>query len=273
MRLLHLSDTHISEISGFSAMALRRMLDDCRDVPDIDAIVITGDIADNGTIPEYVIARDLIGAFATGRGIPAIFTTGNHDERTAFTEVLGPSEPIVLNGYRIIPLDSLVPGEGYGLIDPTRLRELLTEPAPEPAPNGTILAFHHPPISVPGIEIQRVLGLRNPGELAAAIAGTDVRLILCGHYHSQLFGMFAGVPVWVTPGVVNRTDLTSGPNTVRVVQGPSASVIDVDGPVIHTLHARDPHAGDLLREVPQERLAEILASVRPSAAPTPPCRE
>ncbi|BBH69867.1 hypothetical protein ACTI_65520 [Actinoplanes sp. OR16] len=42
--------------------------------------------------------------------------------------------------------------------------------------------------------VQSALGLRNGDELAEAIGGTDVRLILCGHFHLQLFGMLAGIP-------------------------------------------------------------------------------
>jgi hypothetical protein len=73
-----------------------------------------------------------------------------------------------------------------------------------------------------------------------------VRLILCGHFHLQLFGMLASVPVWVTPGVVTRIDLNATPATERAVMGASASLIDLGGPhspVFHTLHARDPHVG------------------------------
>ncbi|MFI1991552.1 hypothetical protein [Actinoplanes sp. NPDC020271] len=73
-----------------------------------------------------------------------------------------------------------------------------------------------------------------------------MRRILCGHFHSQLSGTPAGVPVWATPGVVTRIDLTAPPEVVRAVRGASATVADLGGPhspVPHTLHARDPETG------------------------------
>lgn len=75
------------------------------------------------------------------------------------------------------------------------------------------------------------------------VVGSDVRAILCGHYHAQLAGQLRGIPVWVTPGVVTRIDLTAPPSLVRAVQGASATVVDLGGPFspsFHVIHARDP---------------------------------
>jgi 3',5'-cyclic AMP phosphodiesterase CpdA len=164
-------------------------------------------------------------------------------------------------GYRIITLDSLIPGSQHGRIGTAQLAWLRAVLA-EPAPHGSILAFHHPPVVVPGVAVQHALGLRNAPELAEVIGGADVRLLLCGHFHLQLFGMLAGVPVWVTPGVLNRIDLTATPGSVRAVKGASASLIDLGGPhspVCHTLHARDPHAGRTAYEVDAQRVDAAIA--------------
>ncbi|MDQ0746992.1 3',5'-cyclic AMP phosphodiesterase CpdA [Streptomyces africanus] len=109
-----------------------------------------------------------------------------------------------------------MPGKGYGRLSRTqldRLREVLRTPAPR----GTVLVFHHPPITL-DVEVQRALGQQNPAELAEVIRGSDVRLILCGHFHLQIFGFLETVPVWVTPGVVSRVDLTAAPGTERAVR-------------------------------------------------------
>lgn len=66
------------------------------------------------------------------------------------------------------------------------------------------------------------------------------------HVHAQIAGSLAGVPVWVTPGVVTRIDLTASPALVRAVRGAAATVVDLAGPqslLFHVLHARDPRAG------------------------------
>jgi Icc protein len=287
MRILHLSDTHVRRATGPDGRgvdareSLRLMLRDCADVPAIDVLVVTGDVADDGSREAYADVRDLVETFTRERDIPAILSTGNHDERHAFTQVLGVGhrDPAVhlesadgeraaaslINGFRFVTLDSLVPGKGYGRISPaqlTWLRDLLATPSPY----GTVLAFHHPPIALPGVEIQRALGLQNPSDLSDAITGTDVRLILCGHFHLQLSGMLTGVPVWVTPGVVNRIDLTARTGTERTVRGASASVIDLTdprSPIFHTLHARDPRTGETLHEAGAAEVAEIIAKLGP----------
>ena len=108
------------------------------------------------------------------------------------------------------------------------------------------MVLHHPPIAVRGTVQERV-GLRDPDELAAALAGSDVRVVLCGHYHLQLVGRLGAVPVWVTPGVVTRVDMTAPAGLERAVRGAGASVVDLDGPgapLCHTVHARDPRAGE-----------------------------
>ncbi|GAA4607597.1 3',5'-cyclic AMP phosphodiesterase CpdA [Actinoplanes octamycinicus] len=293
MRILHLSDTHVSREPGPDSEgvdtrdSLRRILADCAELPGLDALVVTGDIADDGSPEAYRDVRDMVLKFVADRGIPAILTTGNHDERAAFTAALGtghldaggadrPERRLdgderaavtTVDGHRIVTLDSLVPGKGYGLISAAQLAWLRGVLA-EPAPHGTILAFHHPPVAVPGVAVQAALGLRNGDELAVAIAGSDVRLILCGHFHLQLFGMLAGVPVWVTPGVVTRIDLTATPGTERAVKGASATLVDLGGPhspVFHTLHARDPLAGETAYEIDERELAAVIAELGPPA--------
>ena len=129
-----------------------------------------------------------------------------------------------------------------GDIQQAWLREVLSAPAPE----GSVVVMHHPPVALEDSKIMRSAGLQNPVELATAISGTDVHAVLCGHLHLQLSGSLAGVPVWLTPGVVTRIDLTAPPQMLRAVKGASATLVDLGGPSSPTfcaLHARDPWAG------------------------------
>lgn len=271
-RLLHLSDTHISatgpdEDDVDAVGSLERMLHDCRHVPGLDVIVVSGDIADDGSAAGCVAVRDRVGRFAHSRGIPHVYSTGNHDSRAGFKQALGSGHlnadgsqrGVLLNEsaetraavshvgeLRIVTLDSLVPGETHGIIDGdqlTRLAELLARPAS----GGTILVFHHPPLSVPSLPYVKDVVLRNIDDLAGVISGGDVRAILAGHLHFQLSGSLAGVPVRVTPGVVTRIDTTAAPQLVRGVLGASGTVIDVDeaGNLnCYLLTARDPRANE-----------------------------
>lgn len=270
-RILHLSDTHLTA-SGFDEEgvhalgALDLLLHDCRRLTDIDLVVVSGDIADDASVAGCDLARDRVGRFAAERGIPHVYTTGNHDRRPEFAEALGTGHlgadgtdiGVLLDGLdderaavsshdglRLVTLDSLVPGSGHGLLSHAQLaalRELLREPAPA----GTVLALHHPPVFTPTAPWTESAGLRNREELADVIAGTDVVAVLCGHFHLQLTGLLGGVPVWATPGVVSRIDLTAPPHVVRGVLGAGASIVDLGGPFspgFHVVHARDPEVG------------------------------
>lgn len=270
-RILHLSDTHVTasgfDGDGVDALAsLDQILRDCRHLADLDLIVVTGDIADDGSAEGCALVRDRVGRFAADREIPHVYTTGNHDRRPGFTTALGTGHldarggdagrllrgldgeraaVSMADGLRVITLDSLVPGYGHGVVSRAQLKaleELLRDPSPE----GTILALHHPPVWTPAGLWTDEMGLRNRDEFAAVVKGSDVAAILCGHFHLQLTGCLAGTPVWVTPGVVTRFDLTAPPHVARAVNGAGATVIDLGGefsPSFQVLHARDTQAG------------------------------
>ncbi|WP_116953425.1 metallophosphoesterase family protein [Jiangella endophytica] len=269
-RILHLSDTHVTA-SGFdeygvnTISALERILHDARHVQDIDLVLVTGDVADDGSVEGCLGVRERVGAFAERRAVPHVYTTGNHDDRTAFAEVFGSGHldhrgdqyadakingpecaaVSMRDGVRIVTLDSLIPGQTHGRLSTAQL-EWLAGLLAEPAPAGTVIALHHPPVHVSTSAFVVAAGLHDAAQLGAIIAGTDVMAVLCGHYHLQLSGNLAGIPVWVTPGVVTRIDLTAPGHLVRGVKGASATVVDLGGPfspAFHLLHARDPQAG------------------------------
>ncbi|NEC86775.1 metallophosphoesterase [Streptomyces sp. SID12501] len=288
MRILHLSDTHINHAGApnrhgvDTTGSLRGMLAAVRHLTGLGAVVVSGDLADSGAPEEYAIVRDLVGAFARERGIPVFCTTGNHDERGAFAKALGSGhlDPAgedraesrftsaegelaassMVDGHRIVTLDSLVPGKVYGYLGADQL-DWLRELLHTPAPHGTTVVLHHPPVTLDNA-LQRALGLGNPADLADAVRGSDVRLILCGHFHLQIMGYLESVPVWVTPGVFNRIDLTGPAGTERAVRGASATLVDLGsphGPLFHTLHSPDPRAGETVYEIDAARITDVVA--------------
>lgn len=285
MRILHLSDTHLTA-SGFdedgvdAAASLDRLLHDVRFVPDIDLVVVSGDLADDGSVAGYAAVRDRVGRFAAERPVPQVYCVGNHDDRAAFAQVLGSGHVDVaghdvgmtaaadaraavseVSGLRVITLDSLVPGSPHGLISDAQLTWLGALLA-EPAPSGSVVVVHHPPITVPWVPWMGRDNLRNAEALGDVLVGTDVRAVLCGHFHVQLAGSLRGIPVSVTPGVVTRLDLTTRPHLWRGVQGAGATVVDLDasgGPLFHALQARDPNAGRLAYLVDDRTGADVTS--------------
>ena len=208
--LLHLSDTHLlagnRPLGGRfdTAANLTRTLEAAEAIGiRPDAIVFTGDLTDLGEPEAYEALRQAVEPVATRLGAPVVWVAGNHDERPAMrSALLGQDEsqhPITgvwdLGGLRLVALDSSVPGWHHGDLDTAQL-EWLRGVLAAPAPLGTILALHHPPLPS-HVPLFDILELRDQGRFAEVVAGSDVRAILAGHLHYSTSGMFAGIPVSV----------------------------------------------------------------------------
>ncbi|SEB89424.1 phosphodiesterase [Microbacterium hydrocarbonoxydans] len=209
--IIHVSDPHF--LAGGAPLGGRydveanfaRTLDAIRAVhPHPAAIVITGDLADLGEPDAYRRLRAAVEPVAAELGTTVVWVAGNHDERPALRAGLLDLEPTQepvtgvwdLDGLRLIALDTSVPGWHHGDLDDAQL-SWLAEVLREPAPHGTLLAMHHPPLPS-HLPLFDILELRHQDELAEVIRGTDVRGILAGHLHYSSHGMFAGVPVSVS---------------------------------------------------------------------------
>jgi 3',5'-cyclic AMP phosphodiesterase CpdA len=218
--ILHLSDTHLlggDRLLGErydTARHLRRTLE-AAEATGVrpDAVVFTGDLTDLGEPEAYRALRAAVEPWAARLGAPVVWVAGNHDERPALRAELldeeASEEPVTgvwdLGGLRLIALDSTVPGWHHGDLDAAQLDWLRGELA-EPAPLGTILALHHPPLPT-HIPFFDILELRDQRGLAEVIRGSDVRAILAGHLHYSTSGTFAGVPVSVAAASCYTMDL------------------------------------------------------------------
>lgn len=190
-----------------------------------DAVVFTGDLTDLGEPEAYAALRAQVEPVAERLGAPIVWVAGNHDERDALRAALLDEVPSLeaitgvwdLGGLRLIALDSSVPGWHHGDLDAEQLAWLRGVLA-EPAPLGTVLALHHPPLPshIPFFDI---LELRHQQELAEVIAGSDVRAILAGHLHYATAGTFAGIPVSVASATCYAMNLQRPPQEVNGMDG------------------------------------------------------
>lgn len=228
--IIHLSDTHLLgegrdlygkvPVEQRLATALAR-IEACPVSPD--AIVFTGDLTDLGEPDAYRRLRAAVEPVVDRLGAQLIWVMGNHDERAAYSSLLFDEEPsdapqdrvYDVAGLRIISLDTTVPGYHHGEVSPEQL-EWLRETLATPAPHGTLLAVHHPPVPTP-LEVMAVLELQDQPALAAVLAGTDVRAILGGHLHYSTHSTFAGIPVHVASATCYTLDL--GADAGRLLSG------------------------------------------------------
>lgn len=218
--ILHMSDTHLVDgpepLYGAvdSEERLSRIFADLQaSGARPSAIVFTGDLADKGEAGAYAKLRAIVDPAARRLGAQVIWAMGNHDDRAAFRSALldqpagtAPVDAVYdVDGLRIITMDSSVPGHHYGEFTREQLRWLADELL-VPAPNGTILALHHPP--VPSVQDLSVLvELRDQRSLAEVVRGSDIRTILAGHLHYSTTATFAGIPVSVASATCYTQDL------------------------------------------------------------------
>lgn len=247
--ILHLSDTHLVAGSHLhetvdAEARLRQLVEELEASGSRpEAIVFTGDLADSGEAEAYVKLKAIIEPAAERLGSHVIWVMGNHDDRRTFRrELLGQlptTNPIDrvydINGLRIIALDSTVPGYHHGLVTDDQL-DWLAEELSAPAPHGTILAMHHPP--VPSVlDLAVLVELREQEALAEVIRGSDVRSIIAGHLHYSTTATFAGVPVSVASATCYTQDLNVPVGGTRGRDGAqSFNLIHVyDDTVLHSV--------------------------------------
>jgi Icc protein len=249
--LLHLSDTHLRAggsriwdvVDGARNLARALAVIEESGVRP-DAVVFTGDLVDRGERAAYAQLRSLVEPFAARLDAPVLWVMGNHDDRAALRAELldddsADMRPVdrvdEIDGLRIITLDTSVPGAHHGELSRDQLG-WLTDVLRTPAPLGTILAMHHPP--VPSVlALAASVELRGQRELAEVLAGTDVRAILAGHLHYSTFATVAGIPVSVASSTCYAQDLTVPVGGTRPQDGAQAfNLVHVyDDTVVHSV--------------------------------------
>lgn len=249
-RLAHLSDVHLPGERGLLYGAadadhhLGALLAALADSgTHLDAVVFSGDLADRGEAGSYERLSAMMAEFTERVPVPIVWAMGNHDERGALRRVLLGAEPsaepldhvLWVKGLRIIALDTTIPGRHDGAVTPQQ-RAWLAEQLTTPAPDGTVLVMHHPPLPTV-LEHALTVELRGQADLAPVLEGTDVRAILAGHVHHSSFGTFAGIPVSVASSTAYTQDLTVDAGGIRGQDGgQSLNLVDVhERTIVHTV--------------------------------------
>jgi 3',5'-cyclic AMP phosphodiesterase CpdA len=230
------------------------------------ALVLTGDLTEHGRPAQYRRLRAIVEPVAARLGAPVVYAAGNHDDRAALREHLVDQPPsdepldrtVRVGDLRIIALDSTVPGQGHGELTPEQLERLRDELA-EAAPAGTVLAMHHPPLPS-AAPLAASIPLLRRGDLAAAVAGTDVRLVLAGHTHVVSSGTLAGVPVWTGGPLATTLDPFAPGAALRGLATPSVSRIDLFPDTLITTSV--PIGARCTSDVPAATMERAIAAFR-----------
>jgi 3',5'-cyclic AMP phosphodiesterase CpdA len=239
--LIHISDTHIlpREDDRLQGVDTLRTLEQALEYVTSsgvrpDALVVSGDLANHGELDSYRRLRPMLERFARSLDAELIVCMGNHDSRSPFREAMldepagdAPIEYVRwIGGLRVIVLDSTVPGAPYGEMRPDQLDWLRTELG-SPAPDGTLLVLHHPPVP-DRTPLAGLLTLHGSSDLAEIVRGSDVVAVLAGHAHHAIASAFAGTLCYAAPATAYSVDpLPLEQRTLRGVEGSGLGLIRV----------------------------------------------
>ena len=203
--LVQLSDSHLfadadGKLLGMNTHdSLQRVIERVLDEqPQVDLLLASGDLSQDGTPQSYQRFRQLHEQIPA----PARWFAGNHDELPAMQAACADSDllqPVIdLGNWRIILLDTSIPGAVPGHLSAEQL-ELLSTALNEADERHVLVAFHHHPVSI-GCRWMEPIGLRNPEALFAV---TDrypqVRALLWGHIHQEFDQLRNGVRLLASP--------------------------------------------------------------------------
>jgi 3',5'-cyclic AMP phosphodiesterase CpdA len=185
--------------------------------PRPDIVLLSGDLVEKGTAPEYAKLRQLIDRLQ----MPAFVIPGNHDDRDAFREAfrdhdylpdLGPMHYVVDGGpVRIVALDVTIPGLHHGEIDETAAQWLDGVLAAEPA-RPTLIMMHQPPFDT-GVPYLDLYACREGARLSEVVARhRQVERIVCGHVHRFMMLRFGGTILCTAPSTTTAIALRLRPD-------------------------------------------------------------
>ena len=203
--LVQLSDSHLfAEANGrllgmetrdSLQQVIQRVLDE---QPQIDLLLASGDISQDGSEASYQRFRQMLEQIPA----PQRWFAGNHDDLPSMRKVCADSpllEPVLdLGNWRLILLDSSIPGAvpGYLADDQLRLLETALAGAGE---RSVLVSFHHHPVAV-GCRWLEPIGVRNPDALFAVLDRyPQVKALLWGHIHQELDQLRNGVRLLASP--------------------------------------------------------------------------
>jgi Icc protein len=141
-----------------------------------DLLLLTGDLADDGTVTALRRLRDALDGFDA----PMLAVSGNHDEPHNVRAVFGEADTYDVGAWRVVAVETFVPRQIHGAVDVDDVVKRLDSLDERP----TLIAMHHPPRSPSTHNWFRLIGA--DAFVDAIVARPHVRAIASGHLH-ELF--------------------------------------------------------------------------------------
>ncbi len=181
--------------------------------PEHIAVVFSGDLVQEEVSGSYQRLNRIINAFALP---PVHAIPGNHDipelMQTNLNGNIRYCEPIQMEGWQAILLDSSEPDREAGHLNTQQLADLRTQLAAYPDKHA-ILFLHHHPVRV-GSPWMDPMSLQQPEAFWEVVASfPQVKAVFCGHLHQEFIGCHyfdeRTVPVYGTPATCLQLKLAT----------------------------------------------------------------
>lgn len=192
MIIVQMSDLHVG--AQFQPEVFERVIDEVNEISP-DAIVITGDLTNEGLIKEYERCKELIARFKCKK---IITMSGNHDYRNTgylhFKKYF-PIETINEMGRDVVlvTIGTSRPDRNEGEVG-YRQNLWLERTMKRYRNHVKILAMHHHLVGIPDTGADS-LTITDAGDVLRTILATDVDLVLCGHKHRPWVWHFGGLEI------------------------------------------------------------------------------
>ncbi|MGX5221051.1 3',5'-cyclic-AMP phosphodiesterase [Pseudomonas segetis] len=223
--LVQLSDSHLfAEANGKllgmdTEDSLQRVIDRVlEEQPQIDLVLASGDLSQDGSEASYTRFRQMTSAIRA----PMRWFPGNHDEIQAMQAACVGSNLldtlVDVGNWRVILLDSAIPGAVPGFLCDRQLA-LLERALSEAPERHHMICMHHHPVPI-GSRWMDPIGLRNPDALFSIVERfPQVRCLLWGHIHQEF------------DQVRNAVRLLASPSTcVQFAPGSEEFQVDTSAP-------------------------------------------
>jgi 3',5'-cyclic AMP phosphodiesterase CpdA len=219
MLIAQISDMHVKapgellfkriDTAGFLERAVAHVM---ALYPRPDVVVATGDLVESGKPEEYALLRRLLAPLS----MPVYLIPGNHDARDPMREAFADHAYLPRGGFlqytvenlpvRLVALDTLMPGKGYGVLCRERLDWLEARLGESDRP--TVLFMHHPPFEC-GIDAFDGIRVNEGGERLADIVRRHphVERVMCGHVHRPIQVRWAGTMASIAPSTAHQATL------------------------------------------------------------------
>jgi len=192
VEIVHLSDIHVG--SQFQESVFIKVIDEVNKLKPA-AIIITGDLTNEGLIKEYEKCKDLLSKLNCKK---IIAISGNHDYRNSGYLVFKkyfPFETINELGGDVVlvTVGTARPDRNEGEVG-YRQNLWIERTMKKYKDKVKILAMHHHLVGIPDTGSDRVTVI-DAGDVLRTILATNVDLVLCGHKHRPWIWNFKNLAI------------------------------------------------------------------------------